>query len=83
MQALSALLLNYKIPGVRESEIRKICAEEVFNMTGCALKPTQVSYKNEKLRINVPPVLKSAILLRQKELLERISNRQVKIQKIN
>ena len=83
MQALSALLLNYKIPGVRESEIRKICAEEVFAMTGCALKSTQVSYKNEKLRINVPPVLKSAILLRQKELLEKISNRQIKIQVIN
>ena len=82
MISLSSLLLNYKIPGVRESEIRKICAEEVFLLTGWPLKATQVRYKNEKLTLSVPPVLKSAILLRQKELLERIKRREIKIQKI-
>ncbi len=82
MRSLSDLLLKYKIPGVKESEIRRICAEEVLNLTGCALRPNQVSYKNEHLRLSVPPVLKSALLLRQNELLQRIQARDILIQTI-
>jgi hypothetical protein len=82
MKALTELLLNYKIPGVRESEIRKICAEEVFALTGCALIGSQVKYHNEKLTLSVPPVLKSALLVRQGELVERIKARDVAIRTI-
>jgi hypothetical protein len=82
MRSLSDLLLKYKIPGVRESEIRRICAEEVLALTGCPLVSSQITYRNEHLRLSVPPVLKSALLLRQRELLERIQARDVLIQTI-
>ena len=82
MQSLNDLLLKYKIPGVRSSQIRRICAEEVFALTGCELKPSQLQYKNENLTFSVPPVLKSALLLRQKELMQRIQARDVQIQTI-
>ena len=82
MQALSDLLLKYHLPGVRESEIRRICAEEVALLTGCTLQPAQVQYKNEELRLSVPPTLKSALILRKAELLERIKNREIALQRI-
>ena len=80
MHSLSDLLLKYKIPGVRASQIRRICAEEVFALTGCELQPSQLQYKNERLTLSVPPVLKSALLLRQNELMKRIQARDVLIQ---
>ena len=82
MNSLSDLLLKYKIPGVRSSQIRKICAEEVFALTGCRLTPSQLQYRNETLTLSVPPVLKSALLLRQVELKQRIQSRDVPIQVI-
>jgi hypothetical protein len=82
MKTLGDLLLNYKVPGVRDAQIRKICAEEVCALTGCELAPTQVQYKNEKLTLNVAPVLKSQILMRQAELFERIRARDVVIRSL-
>jgi hypothetical protein len=77
MLAISDLLLKYKIPGVRESEIRRICAEEVTALTGCVLAPNQIQYKNENLILSVPPVLKSALLVRKVELMNRIKARDI------
>jgi hypothetical protein len=82
MKSLSDLLLKYKIPGVRASEIRRICAEEVLALTGCTLAPAQVQYKNENLRLSVPPVLKSALLLRRDELMQRIQARDIQLHSI-
>jgi hypothetical protein len=82
MQALSELLLKYKIPGVRNSEIRRICAEEILTLTGCKLTSKQISYRNEHLRLSVPPVLKSALLVHQTELLKRIHAREIALQTI-
>ena len=82
MKSLSDLLLKYKIPGVREVEIRRICAEEVLALTGCKLTPLQVQYKNENLRLSVPPVLKSALLIRKAELLKRIKERDIELYSI-
>jgi hypothetical protein len=79
MRSLSDLLLKYKIPGVQSSEIRRICAEEVFNLTGCKLTPAQIEYKNENLRISVPPVLKSALLIKKIELMDRIKARNIEL----
>ncbi len=77
MKSLSDLLLKYHVPGVRESEIRRICMEEVMSLTGCTLTPAQVQYKSEGLVLSVAPVLKSAILMRKAELMERIKARDI------
>lgn len=77
MKSLSDLLLKYHVPGVRESEIRRICMEEVLALTGCALVSSQVQYKSEGLILSVAPVLKSAILIRKEELMNRIKARDI------
>jgi hypothetical protein len=82
VKSLSELLLKYKIPGVKESEIRRICIEEVEGLIGYRLLPTQVQYKNEELRFTVPPLLKSSLLIRKEELLKRITARDVQIRKL-
>jgi hypothetical protein len=82
MKTLGDLLLNYKIPGVRDAQIRKICAEEVCALTGCELAPAQVRYKHDELILNVAPILKSQLLMRQTELLERIRARDVQIRSL-
>jgi hypothetical protein len=79
MRSLSDLLLNYHVPGIKSAEIRRICADEVEKLTGCKLTSNQISYKNEKLVLSVPPVLKSAILLRKDELMNRIKARDVEL----
>ncbi len=77
MRSLTDLLLNYHLPGIRFSEMRRICAEEATTLTGCALTSKQMLYKNEELICSVPPVIKSALLLRQGELIARLATRGV------
>ncbi len=79
MKSLSDLLLTYHVPGVKTAEIRRICGEEITLLIGCSLSPKQIQYKNEKLVISVPPVMKSAILVRKGEIIERIKARNIEI----
>jgi hypothetical protein len=83
MISLSDLLLKYHVPGVRESEVRRICAEEASTLTGYPLTTKHIQYKNEKLTFSVPPVLKSAILMRKDDLLKKIQDRGVELRSIN
>lgn len=76
-KSISDLLLKYKVPGVRESEIRRICREEITSVLGCVLTSEQVQYKSEGLVLSVAPVLKSAILIRKTEIMERIKARDI------
>lgn len=77
MRTISELLLNYKIPGVQAAEIRRICAEEISTITGFTPTSKQLQYKNEQLFLTVPPIVKSAILLRHAELVARLASRGV------
>ncbi len=82
MKTLGDLLLNYKVPGVREAQIRKICVEEICSILGCELSLVKVQYKNEELKLAVSPLIKSQLLMRQGELLERIRARDVQVRSI-
>jgi hypothetical protein len=75
MKSLTDLLLNYPIPGVRALEQRRICAEEASALTGCDLKTKNMQYKNEELTCSVAPVIKSALILRQGELIQKLATR--------
>ena len=77
MRSLSELLLTYHIPGVRASEIRRICAEEIAAVTGYQPTSKQLSYKNESMFLSIPPIVKSALVLKQKELATRLMSRGV------
>ena len=82
MKSLSDLLLNYHLPGIRFSETRRICAEEATALTGCALTSKQMHFKNEELSCSVPPIVKSALLLKQQELIEKLAARGVVVRSL-
>ncbi len=70
MDSLGNLLLNYKIPGVRDAQVRHVCAQELTKLTGCTVAPSKLNYKQEILYLRLPPVLKAAIFMKQTELTE-------------
>ena len=68
MKAIADLLLAHTIPGVRLSEIRSTCAEAVSRTIGIPVARKQITYDEGRLSIAVPPVVKSALVLKQEEL---------------
>lgn len=68
MRSITELLLNHPIPGIREAETRHRCAEALTKVLGVAISPAQVKFDAGKLSLSIPPVLKSALILKRKEL---------------
>ena len=67
MKSLSDLLKTHRIPGVKEAEIRRACAEALSNVLGTPITPKQVRYSDGVISLVVPPVVKSALSLRMEE----------------
>jgi hypothetical protein len=82
MRSLSELLLNHAIPGLRQSERRRLCAEAVSEIVGLPVKASQVKYEDEVLSLSLSPVLKSEILLRQTALIELFNSRGVRVREL-
>lgn len=59
-------------PGLREAHIRQMVAEVVTELTSVKVEPSQVRHEDGRLVLNVPPVLKSALLLREEEFKNRL-----------
>jgi hypothetical protein len=68
MRSLSDLLLNHKVPGVREAHIRHTIAEAVTTSLGVPVLPKQVKYKDNVVSLAVPPLLKSALLMHGEDI---------------
>jgi len=66
------ILARIKVPGVREANIRHEVAAAITDITGITVTPSQVTYTEGNLALNVPPVMKSALLLRMNELKTRL-----------
>jgi hypothetical protein len=45
MKSLADLLLNHKVPGVRDAQIRHAIAEELSGLLNIPIEPKQVKYK--------------------------------------
>lgn len=82
MQSLSDLLLKYSIPGIHFSEQRRVCAEEASVVMNYPFTSKDVTYKNDELTFKVPPVLKSALVLKQGELVEKLSARGITMRSV-
>ena len=79
MKTISDLLLKYSvsIPGLRFSEMRRVCAEEATLVMNYPFTSINTHYKDEELSFSVPPVLKSALYLKQDELIQKLAARGV------
>jgi len=74
MKSLSDLLKSHKVPGIREAEVRRACAEVLTRVLGVTVLPKQVRYTDGTLYLTVQPLLKSALTLKfdeAKEMLQR------------
>ncbi|MEJ0053713.1 MAG: hypothetical protein WDN10_03260 [bacterium] len=65
MKSLSDILLKHPVPGLRQSERRRVCAETISSVLGLTIKASQVSYEDETVSLKVSPVIKSEMHLRE------------------
>lgn len=79
MRSITDLLLNHPIPGIRQSETRHRCAEVLTILLGVPITPSEIKYEDGKLLLSIPPVLKSALILKQKELTEALLQKGVEL----
>lgn len=81
MQSISDLLLKYSVslPGLKFSEQRRVCAEEATIVMNYPFTSKDINYKNEELAFSVPPVLKSALFLKQEELIQKLATRGITV----
>ena len=66
------LLARHPAPGIREANVRHTIASVLTELTGVTVGPEKIAHTEGRVVVNVPPVLKSAILLRAEELTERL-----------
>ncbi len=79
MKSLADLLLNHKVPGVRDAQIRHAIAEELTELLHIPIGPKQVKYKDADLVLAVPPIVKSAIILNKEKIIARLSERNIRV----
>ncbi len=82
MKSLTDLLKNHPIPGIREAEIRRTCAETVKQATGIEVEPKHIKISDGVLSLSVPPLVKSALVLKFSEVQERLLQQGITVQEI-
>lgn len=68
MKSISDLLKFHKVPGIKEAERRRLCAQVLSEVLGVAILPKQVRYTDGSLSLQVAPVIKSALTLKFEEV---------------
>lgn len=76
-KSLKDLLSRLPIPGLTESTNRHLIAEEITNLLAIPVKANQITFKDEILTVSMPPVVKSALYLKQEELFKRLNEKGV------
>lgn len=66
------ILARSEVPGIREANIRHEVAQAITDLTTVTVTPSQVTFVDGNLSLTVPPVLKSALILRMDELKTRL-----------
>lgn len=82
MKSLADLLLNHKVPGVRDAQIRHAIAEELTALLQIPIEPKQVHYKDADLILKVPPIVKSAIVLNKEKIISKLAERDIRVSTI-
>lgn len=70
--SIKDILARHPMPGIREANIRHTAAEAITELTGVTVAPSQIGHADGRLVLSVPPVLKSALLLRIEEFKDRL-----------
>ncbi len=70
---LGDIIARLKVPGLKESNERHVIAKAISESLGIPVEPKQITFKEGILSVAVPPVMKSALHIKQTEILERIA----------
>lgn len=68
-RSLKDLISKLPIPGLKESTDRNTIAQAITTLLNIPIKPHQIILKDEIITVSVPPVVKSALHIKQQELL--------------
>ncbi|MDB5190018.1 MAG: hypothetical protein JWN49_344 [Parcubacteria group bacterium] len=79
---LSDIIARLKVPGLKESNERHVIAKALSESLGILIAPKQIMFKEGILSVAVPPVVKSALHIKQTEILERIAREGITVQSI-
>lgn len=81
-KSLKDLLSRLPIPGLKDSNDRHTIAEIVTTELGISIKPKQISLREGVLSISVPPVVKSALQIKQQIIKEKLNKENISLQSI-
>lgn len=81
-KSLRDLLAKLPIPGLKESNERHCAAEILSTELSLPITPSQITIKENTLSVSVPPVIKSALRIKEKALIERFSKEGISIIRI-
>ena len=72
-KSLKDLISRLPIPGLKESNDRHTIAAKLTEILHIPIKAKQITFKDSILTVAVPPVVKSALHIKQGELLEQLA----------
>lgn len=78
-KSLRDLIARLPIPGLRESTDRHTIADALTQSLTISIRPHQIQVKEGFVTVSVPPVVKSAIQIRQHELKELLTKEGVSV----
>lgn len=80
-KSLRDLISRLPIPGLKESTDRHVIAEVLSRELSIPIKPNQIVNKDGIITVAAPPVVKSALRIRQNELLEKLAQKDISTQR--
>jgi len=81
-KSLKDLISRLPIPGLKESSDRHTIAEVLTNTLSLPIVPKQVHCRDGIITISTPPVVKSAIKMREVQLIEALQKEGIAVNKI-
>lgn len=81
-KSLKDLISRLPIPGLKESTNRHIIAEKLTELLTIPIKANQINVKDEILTISVPPVVKSALHMRQQEIITFLTKEGIQVRTV-
>lgn len=79
---LGDIIARLKVPGLKESNERHVIAKAVTESLGVPVRPNQITLKEGALSVAVPPVVKSALHMKQTEIIESIAREGIIVRSI-
>ena len=82
MKSITELLKLHTAPGIRLAEGRRVCAGALQSVLGITVSPDQLSYTNGVISLSLPPVVKSAALMKRTEIIALLKSADISITEI-